>query len=217
MKALNVYTCGPTVYAQSHIGHARTYVCLDMIRRIMNEYEHIPTVWAMNITDIDDKIINEFNKGETGFSSPFEYAHHCEEMFFKNMNELNVLKPDVVLHVTDVIPDIIEFVQDLIKNGYAYVSNGSVYFDVINYSRKFEYEPLKRASESYAEPNSDKHNPFDFALWKHSDDQPYWSSPWGNGRPGWHIECSTMCMKLFGNQVDIHCGGIDLSFPHHTN
>lgn len=224
---LRCYTCGPTVYADAHLGHARTYVCLDMIRRILTDYFRIPVMWAMNITDIDDKIINDFNSKKTGFNTVFEYSKNRENAFFKDMDSLNVRRPDSLLRVTEVIPNIISFVQDLVDKGFAYAESGSVYFDVIKYSKddRFTYAELEPESFNVTEGrkseelvDSGKHNAPDFALWKAAKPgEPSWDSPWGKGRPGWHIECSTMSTMLYGKQFDIHCGGIDLRFPHHTN
>lgn len=224
---LRCYTCGPTVYADAHLGHARTYVSLDMIRRIMTDYFRIPVEWCMNITDVDDKIINEFNTKKTGFNTVFEYSKNREQAFFHDMDSLNVRRPDSLLRVTEVIPQIIEFIDDLIKTGFAYEANGSVYFDVPKYANdeRFTYAELEPSSFNLTEGRQSedlvdqgKRNFPDFALWKGAKPgEPSWDSPWGKGRPGWHIECSAMSTKFYGSQFDIHCGGIDLRFPHHTN
>lgn len=227
-KPLRVYTCGPTVYADSHLGHARTYVSLDMIRRIITDYFRIPTTWAMNVTDIDDKIINTYR--EAGFSSATEYSHNREAAFFKDMDRLNIRRPDALLRVSEVMPDIIEFIEELIKSGFAYKStkDNSVYFNVMKYANdpRFKYAELEpesfNASNTVSNEKLDgdvgKENAADFALWKSAKEgEPHWPSPWGEGRPGWHIECSTMSTLFFGDHFDVHCGGIDLRFPHHTN
>jgi len=227
---LRVYTCGPTVYAESHLGHARTYVSLDMIRRILTDYFKVPVTWSMNITDIDDKIINEFNNGKTGFNTVFEYAKDRENAFFKDLNRLNVKTPDAILRVTEVIPQIIKFIEDLIDNGFAYESGGSAYFNVDKYEKdpRFVYAEIEResylATLNHENPNEideaaiTKTNRSDFVLWKAAKPgEPYWDSPWGKGRPGWHIECSAMSNMFYGTHFDVHCGGIDLRFPHHTN
>ncbi|KAH0789594.1 cysteinyl-tRNA synthetase [Histomonas meleagridis] len=224
-KPLRVYTCGPTVYSDSHLGHARTYVTLDMIRRILSEYFNIPLQWTMNITDIDDKIIDSFNQGKTGCSTIFEYSRNRENAFFKDMDSLNVRRPDSLLRVTEVIPQIIDFIKTLVEKGFAYEKAGSVYFDVQQYINSgFKYAELEAGSYSEENRQSDdlaelgKKNSADFALWKATKPgEPFWDSPWGKGRPGWHIECSTMSGIFFGDHFDIHCGGIDLRFPHHTN
>jgi len=239
-KPLRVYTCGPTVYSTSHLGHARTYIALDMIRRIMTDYFNIPVQWSMNVTDVDDKIIKGFNElseqKKANYGTPDmelkdrvqAYARDREEAFFAELDTLNVRRPDSVLRVTEVIPEIIKFIQDIIDQGFAYVgTDHSVYFDVDKYEAdpRFVYAELERSSfnaegagaEVSADPEG-KRSRNDFALWKAvKPGEPYWPSPWGNGRPGWHIECSTMSTLLYGNQFDIHCGGIDLRFPHHTN
>ena len=229
-QPLKVYTCGPTVYSDSHLGHARTYVSLDMIRRILTDHFKVPVIWSMNITDIDDKIINAFNSGKTGFSTVFEYSKNRESAFFSDLSKLNVKLPDAILRVTEVIPNIIEFIEDLIVKGFAYPSGGSVYFDVGKYENdeRFVYAELER--ESYLstlnhenpseidEAASTKLNRSDFVLWKAAKpNEPFWDSPWGPGRPGWHIECSAMSYLFYGTHFDCHCGGIDLRFPHHSN
>ena len=239
-KPLRCYTCGPTVYSTSHLGHARTYMALDMIRRIMTDYFNIPVQWSMNVTDVDDKIIKGFNdlseQKKSRYGDPSmelrdrvqAYAREREEAFFTELDTLNVRRPDAVLRVTEVIPEIIKFIQEIIDNGFAYQgTDNSVYFDVDKYEAdpRFVYAELERTSfnaagagpEAGADPEG-KRSRNDFALWKAAKEgEPYWESPWGRGRPGWHIECSTMSTLLYGTQFDIHCGGIDLRFPHHTN
>ena len=237
---VRVYTCGPTVYSEAHLGHARTYISLDIIRRILTDYFKIPVQWCMNVTDVDDKIIGEFNKGKTGFDTVFEYSGNREKAFFADMDKLNVRRPDSLLRVSEVIEDIKSFIGDLVAKGFAYVVDGSVYFDVPKYiAEGFEYAELESSSfsdknrqakkpedgEKKGKKRADvdlselgKHDPADFALWKKAKEgEPFWPSEWGNGRPGWHIECSTMSSIFFGDQFDVHCGGIDLRFPHHTN
>ena len=216
-EPLSVYACGPTVYSDAHIGHARTYICLDMIRRVITDYLHIPTIWTMNITDVDDKIISAFNSGQTGFDTIKDYTEDRIKAFFNVMNELNVRRPDNVIKVTDIIPDIIAFIEQLSLGGYAYPTpDGSVYFDVAGFmSEGFDY-PLQNSHND--EPNKFKHSPADFALWKAAKpNEPFWDSPWGNGRPGWHTECATIINMTYNQTLDIHCGGIDLRFPHHAN
>jgi cysteinyl-tRNA synthetase len=239
-KPLRCYTCGPTVYSTSHLGHARTYIALDMIRRIMTDYFNIPVQWAMNVTDVDDKIIKGFNELSEEKKSQYNapgmklndrvqaYAREREKEFFEELDVLNVRRPDSLLRVTEVIPEIVKFIQDIIDEDFAYVGkDNSVYFDVEKYESdpRFVYAELERSSfnaggtgAEFSSESEGKRNRNDFALWKAAkSDEPYWPSPWGNGRPGWHIECSTMSSLFYGDQFDIHCGGIDLRFPHHTN
>lgn len=228
-EPLRVYTCGPTVYAKSHLGHARTYISLDMIRRIITDYFNIPTQWSMNITDIDDKIIDSYNQPDNKkkFGTISQFSSYCEENFFVELDTLNIRRPDVILRVTEVIPEIIQFIKELIDRGFAYASEGSVYFDVDTYEKdgRFVYAELERQSyestkmhEGVNPVTGVKRNRNDFVLWKAAKEgEPYWESPWGRGRPGWHIECSTMSRLMYGDQFDVHCGGIDLRFPHHTN
>jgi cysteinyl-tRNA synthetase len=223
---LRVYTCGPTVYANAHLGHARTYTSLDTIRRILTDFFGIEVTWCMNITDVDDKIIDFFKRGETGFETAFDYSHDREKAFFADMERLNVRPPTSLLRVSEVIPEIVKFIEALIENGFAYPSEGNVWFDVPKYHAQFgtyaELEPesfnQNNVKQEEAEVGAGKKSVPDFALWKAAKpDEPSWESPWGAGRPGWHIECSTMSGLFFGEQFDVHCGGIDLRFPHHTN
>jgi cysteinyl-tRNA synthetase len=223
---LRFYTCGPTVYMEAHLGHARTYASLDTIRRILTDYFRIPVTWCMNITDVDDKIIDTFNKGETGFATAFEYSHDREGMFFRDMDHLNIRRPDSLLRVSEVIPHVLEFISALVSGGYAYEGSGSVYFDLNRYLANPDFAYCQLEPGAF---NPDKLTQTegcevgqrvaaDFALWKAAKEgEPSWASPWGNGRPGWHIECSTMAMLFFGEQFDVHCGGLDLRFPHHSN
>jgi cysteinyl-tRNA synthetase len=134
---LRVYTCGPTVYANAHLGHARTYTSLDTIRRILTDYFNIEVTWCMNITDVDDKIINFFNEGNTGFNTPFEYSRDREKAFFADMERLNVRAPDSLLRVSEVILEIVEFIEELENKGFAYFAGGNVWFDVLKYQSEF--------------------------------------------------------------------------------
>ncbi|KAF8771005.1 cysteine--tRNA ligase, cytoplasmic-like [Argiope bruennichi] len=321
------YSCGPTVYDAAHMGHARSYISFDILRRVLSEYFGYDVFYVMNITDIDDKIIkrarqkflfdeyvkkstdvktvisdvresvqiykkllettedvdkrtmleniiekteNAVQNAENSISSKtddqqvlkslllssedtisewqdklqsntefdnsifFSLPAMWEEAFYKDMEALNVLQPDAITRVTEYIPEIISYVQKIIDNGLAYESNGSVYFDTI----KFDQMPnhfygklvpeafgdLKKLQEGEGELSvsserlSEKKSPSDFALWKSSKPgEPSWDSPWGKGRPGWHIECSVMASSLLGESMDIHTGGFDLKFPHHDN
>jgi cysteinyl-tRNA synthetase len=231
-KSLNWYICGPTVYDAAHLGHARTYVSFDVLRRIMTTYFGYDVNMCMNITDIDDKIIKRALENNVEFE---QFTRMWEEDFFKDMRALNVLYPNHITRVTEYIPEVIKFIQVLIEKNYAYESNGSVYFNIDSYTKnKHQYAKLvpskienqQERLESLIKAEgalsagilSDKINPSDFALWKKSKkDEPYWNSPWGMGRPGWHIECSVMCSAIFGDSLDIHSGGVDLKFPHHDN
>ena len=228
-RTINWYMCGPTVYDSAHLGHARTYLTFDIIRRILSNYFHYDVNLCMNITDIDDKIIQRSNEQKKNFS---EFARYWEDSFFKDMRALNVMYPNYITRVSEYIPEIIAFIEVIIKNGYAYEKNGSVYFDIEAYKKgnhlyaklvpqdkNQNLEELQEAEGALSKDNtSEKKNKGDFALWKTSKkDEPFWDSPWGKGRPGWHIECSVMSFSVFGQSLDIHSGGIDLKFPHHDN
>ncbi|ESO08595.1 hypothetical protein HELRODRAFT_98035 [Helobdella robusta] len=317
------YSCGPTVYDDSHMGHARSYISFDIMRRLLKDYFKYDVFYAMNITDIDDKIIrrarrnylfDEYKKkykplveivqdvmpsvkllskklsSETNEDKKNMYARmynkvqlaiekvndnkdnnidkevlmeefrdvlsdwldetegskvtdnaifaelpkKFEDEFHKDMMALNVQPPDVLTRVSDYVPEIIEFVQQIIQRGYAYVSNGSVYFDTIKFDQSPNHFYAKLVPEAYGDAKaleegegdlsvsedrlSEKKNATDFALWKASKPgEPLWNSPWGKGRPGWHIECSVMASCILGQSLDIHTGGVDLKFPHHDN
>ena len=225
------YQCGPTVYDESHMGHARTYVSFDILRRIMTDYFGYNVKMVMNITDIDDKIIRKTQ--EQGLKDFREISLKYETAFLDDCKRLNVSLPDSITRVSEYVPEIVAFIEKIIENGYAYESNGSVYFNVKKYGEEPDHtyaklEPTsvgnaERMAEgegvlTAAEP-SEKRNSSDFALWKASKPaEPKWPSPWGEGRPGWHIECSAMAAALFKKYpIDIHCGGVDLRFPHHDN
>ena len=296
-KPLTWYMCGPTVYNDSHLGHARTYLTFDIIRRILSDYFGQELFVVMNITDIDDKIIKRtiqehlYNKfilmDEKQKESVYEksvneiqemlkelkkdkeknkdqikkqveklknykskevmyeylynnadlnsidlenedfisFARKHEESFFKDMDALNIKRPDVVTRVTEYVPEIVKFIENIVQKKYAYEMDGSVYFDTRSF--KFDhpkyYNPFNvnmtddddyvRKSEKFS-----KKDRADFALWKKAKPgEPWWDSPWSKGRPGWHIECSVMANSVLGDNMDIHSGGIDLLFPHHNN
>lgn len=224
------YQCGPTVYDESHMGHARTYVSFDIIRRLLTEYFGYNVKMVMNITDIDDKIIRKCQEENVDF---LKIARKYETEFLEDCRRLNVGLPDSITRVSEYVPEIVAFIEQIIKNGWAYESNGSVYFDVKKYSDSPDHtyaklEPTSvNNSEKLAEGEgvlasaeaSDKKSGADFALWKKSKPgEPKWDSPWGEGRPGWHIECSAMAANVFKKHpIDIHTGGVDLRFPHHDN
>ncbi|CAL1546078.1 unnamed protein product, partial [Lymnaea stagnalis] len=314
------YNCGPTVYDASHMGHARSYISFDILRRVLKDYFKYDIFYCMNITDVDDKIIvrarqnylmqqyidsnprpeqvkqdvraaleslkakiakeidpdkhNMLTKmqqkvealvdsGDAGQNvntvrlveirdvlAPWldkekgskvtdnkifaDLPRHWEEEFHKDMEALNVLPADVLTRVSEYIPEVVEYIKKIIENGYAYPSNGSVYFDTKAFDAAPNHFYAKMLPEAFGdkralaegegelslteEQQSEKHNVTDFALWKASKlGEPSWDSPWGKGRPGWHIECSVMASDIFGESMDIHSGGFDLKFPHHDN
>ncbi|XP_077370561.1 putative cysteine--tRNA ligase, mitochondrial isoform X1 [Festucalex cinctus] len=209
------YSCGPTVYDHAHLGHACSYVRFDVLQRILSRVFGITVIHAMVITDIDDKIIQ---RGWQENVSPTIIARMYEEEFKKDMISLKVIPPTVYIRVTENVPQIVAFVQRIIENGNAYATKeGDVYFDIQSIGDR--YGKFGAAGESQEVAGSaSKKDVRDFALWKRSKPQePHWESPWGPGRPGWHIECSTIASSVFGRQLDIHSGGIDLAFPHHEN
>lgn len=213
---VGMYVCGPTVYDYMHIGHARAFVAFDAIKRYLR-LRGYSVIQVQNITDIDDKIINRAKAEGRDWREIVEYYTR------DYMENLKALRVSIHYHprVTEHIGEIIEFIEKLIEKGYAYVApSGSVYFDVSRYPHYGELSGRLsrdqwRQEEEYL---SEKRNPFDFALWKAAKPgEPYWESPWGKGRPGWHIECSVMSTRFLGSQIDIHGGGQDLIFPHHEN
>ncbi|MBQ2063561.1 MAG: cysteine--tRNA ligase [Firmicutes bacterium] len=215
---VNMYVCGPTVYNYFHIGNARPFVVFDTMRKYL-EYRGEKVNFVQNFTDVDDKIINKAR--EEGVTAP-EISEKYIEEYFKDAKALNVTPATVHPKVSETIPDIIAFVQDLIDKGYAYVVDGDVYYS----TRKFqEYGKLSKQNIDDLEAGAriaieeKKKDPLDFALWKarKEEDEIAWESPWGMGRPGWHIECSTMSRKFLGETLDLHAGGQDLIFPHHEN
>ncbi|XP_058404467.1 probable cysteine--tRNA ligase, mitochondrial isoform X5 [Diceros bicornis minor] len=214
--AASWYSCGPTVYDHAHLGHACSYVRFDIIRRILTRIFGCNIIMVMGITDVDDKIIKRAREMNV---SPTSLASLYEEDFKQDMAALKVLPPTVYLRVTENIPQIISFIEGIIAKGHAYsTAKGNVYFDLR--SRGDKYGKLVGVAPGpVGEPvDSDKRHASDFALWKAAKPQEmFWASPWGNGRPGWHIECSTISSLVFGSQLDIHSGGIDLAFPHHEN
>ncbi|MER3445980.1 MAG: cysteine--tRNA ligase [Candidatus Dadabacteria bacterium] len=216
-RTVRMYVCGPTVYSSAHIGHARAAITFDVIQRFLKRIGY-KVEYARNFTDIDDKIINKSR--ETGIP-PAEVARIYTEEYKADMASLGVEPPTYEPKVTDHISDIIELIKTIIDKGYAYQSDGDVFFSI----KKFQgYGKLSRRSpdEMLAgiriDINERKDDPLDFALWKGArPGEPWWESPWGMGRPGWHIECSAMSMRYLGNSFEIHGGGKDLIFPHHEN
>jgi cysteinyl-tRNA synthetase len=214
---VKMYVCGPTVYDYAHLGHGRTYVAFDTIRRYLEHKNYIVKL-IINFTDIDDKIINRANEKRI---TPKELADKFIKSFLEDMEKLNIKPAELYPRVSEHVDDIIKFIETLIEKGYAYVADDGVYFDV----KKFgDYGKLSNINldEIIAghrvEKNLKKKNPEDFALWKFAKpNEPKWDSPWGEGRPAWHIECSAMGIKYLGEQFDIHGGGNDLIFPHHEN
>ena len=216
-RTVKMYVCGPTVYDHAHVGHARSAVVFDVIRRWL-EYRGYKLIFVRNYTDIDDKIIRRAK--EEGIAW-YEVAQKYIDSYEEDMKALNVKEPTYKPRVTQHIREIVEMIDGLIEKGYAYESEGNVYFSVEKFP---QYGKLskRRVEELLAgarvEPGEGKRNPLDFALWKRSKEgEPGWESPWSYGRPGWHIECSVMSMKYLGETMDIHGGGLDLIFPHHEN
>ena len=213
---VNMYVCGPTVYNFIHIGNARPVIFYDMMKRYL-EFLGYDVTYASNITDVDDKIIKkaiESNKTEKEVATFFENA------YFDAVKAVGSKKPDLIPHATDYINEMISFIDELVKNGYAYNVDGDVFFRV---SKVADYGCLSNQVSEDLESgarisvNDKKESPLDFALWKNTDEGIKWDSPFGKGRPGWHTECVVMNHKLFGNEIDIHGGGMDLKFPHHEN
>lgn len=215
---LKVYACGPTVYNFIHIGNARPLCVFDTFRRYM-EYRGYKVNFVQNFTDIDDKIIRRANEEGTDYKTVSE--KYIEE-FWKDAKGMNVREATVHPKATENIDEIINIVSTLIEKGYAYAAdNGDVYFSPKKFNEygKLSHQPLEDL-EAGARINVEevKKEPMDFALWKSAKPgEPYWESPWGHGRPGWHIECSAMVRRYLGETIDIHCGGQDLVFPHHEN
>src|SRR5690348_9509933 len=214
---VKMYVCGLTPKNEPHLGHARLFVVNDTIRRYL-EYRGYPVTYVQNFTDVDDKIIAA---GLRDGVPPSEAARRYTESYFRDMDRLGVRRADIFTYVTEFIPNIIAFVQGLIDKGHAYVVDGDVYFWVPSFPA---YGALSGRDEAAMlagariEPDERKRDPRDFALWKSAKPgEPWWESPWGRGRPGWHIECSTMAMETLGERIDIHGGGSDLIFPHHEN
>jgi cysteinyl-tRNA synthetase len=216
-KEIKIYACGPTVYNFFHLGNARPFIIFDTLRRYL-EYRGYNVNFVQNFTDIDDKMIKRANEENITIK---ELADRFIEEYFKDAKGLCVKEATSHPKATEVVPEIIEMCEVLIRKGFAYEINGDVYFDTKKFENygKLSHQPLEEL-EAGARINVSeiKRDPMDFALWKSKkENEPFWSSPWGDGRPGWHIECSAMVKKYLGDTIDIHCGGKDLAFPHHEN
>jgi len=214
---VKMYVCGVTPYDDAHIGHAMSYIFFDVVRRYL-QFRGYKVKYVQNITDIDDKIIDRANK--LGISAR-ELAEKYTNSFFADMDALNIARADIYPRATEEIPKIIEVIQGLIDKGHAYPAQGSVYFrvrSVADYGKLSHRNLESMMAGARVEAGEEKEHPMDFALWKASKPgEPSWESPWGQGRPGWHIECSAMSLKYLGDTLDIHGGGQDLIFPHHEN
>ena len=215
-KKIRIYLCGVTVYDESHIGHARTIIVFDVLRKYFED-KGIEIEFVQNFTDVDDKIINRAQKENT---TAEVISTRYIENYFNDFDKLNVKRATNYPKATNHIEDIIKFIEELISKKIAYVSKNGVYFSVSKFPQygklsKKKIEELQ--SGARIEVDEAKQDPLDFALWKFSDVLPVWDSPWGKGRPGWHIECSAMSLKYLGEGFDIHGGGRDLIFPHHEN
>lgn len=227
-KEVRIYSCGPTVYNYAHIGNLRTYVFMDLLRRVL-EYNGYTLKHAMNITDVGHLVSDE-DDGEDKMlkgareqkKTPWEIAEYYTDVFMKDINALNIEIPEIVPRATEHIPEMLSFVTGLVEKGFGYETSDGIYFDI----QKFrDYGKLSRANleEQLAgarvEVNEEKHHPADFALWKKAPKEHImqWQSPWGMGYPGWHIECSAMGRKYLGDVFDIHTGGVDHIPVHHEN
>ena len=217
-NTVRMYVCGPTVYNYFHIGNARVFVVFDMLRRYL-EYRGYDVKFVQNFTDVDDKLIKR--AAEENSTVP-QIAEKYIEEYFKDAKGLGIKPATVHPRATETVGEIIDMVEKLIENGHAYVSGGDVYFDTESfkgYGKLSHRDTEQQEAGARIEINEDKKNSYDFALWKaqKEDSEIAWESPWGLGRPGWHIECSAMVYKFLGTEIDIHGGGQDLTFPHHEN
>jgi cysteinyl-tRNA synthetase len=214
---VGMYVCGPTVYKPSHVGHMVGPVIFDTVKRYLT-YLGYEVTWVVNITDVDDKLIKRANELGTTVK---ELAEKMTADYLDCLKKLNVTGIDHMPRATEHIAEMIGIMQGLIEKGYAYAAGGDVYFDITkdhDYGKLCNRDPEQLEAGSRIEVSEKKRNPGDFALWKGSKPgEPAWDSPWGPGRPGWHIECSAMSMELLGETLDIHGGGLDLQFPHHEN
>lgn len=213
---VRMYVCGVTVYDSSHIGHARTVIVFDVLRRYLMS-KGLKVKFVQNFTDVDDKIIN---RAKAEGKSAEEISRRYIDAYFRDFVGLNVLAADVHPKATEHIDDMIGLIKKLVDDGYAYLTLNGVYFRVKKFPGygKLSRKPVEELEAgARIEVDKSKDDPMDFALWKFSSEQPMWDSPWGKGRPGWHIECSAMSLKYLGSTFEIHGGGHDLVFPHHEN
>ena len=213
---ISIYVCGMTVYDDCHIGHARTFLSFDMIVRYLRS-KNIEVNYIRNITDVDDKILM---RAEETKQDPSVLTNRYVERMTSDFNALGMISPDKEPRATENIQIILELINKLIEGGYAYYEGKDVYFSVEsfpNYGKLSNQKMDEILSGARIEIDKEKKNPADFVLWKRSDEGLAWDSPWGKGRPGWHIECSAMSMDALGESFDIHAGGSDLKFPHHEN
>jgi cysteinyl-tRNA synthetase len=216
---VRMYACGPTVYDFAHIGNFRTYVYEDILRRWLR-FKGYQLTHVMNITDVDDKTIRDSKANEP--AQLRAYTDKFTHSFFEDCLALSIERPDKVVNATDHIPDMVQLIQKLVESGHAYEKDGSYYFKISTYPKygqlaKLDFDGMKIGA-SVDVDEYEKEDVRDFALWKApKDGEPYWDTPIGKGRPGWHIECSAMSMRYLGSPFDIHCGGVDNIFPHHEN
>ncbi|MFA5020070.1 MAG: cysteine--tRNA ligase [Candidatus Pacearchaeota archaeon] len=216
---VGMYSCGPTVYNYAHIGNLRTYVFNDLLKRSLTFLGYKVT-HVMNITDVDDKTIK--NSIKEGMDLK-DFTTKYEKIFFEDLQEMNILKPTHILRATESIDEMVKLIKQLIKKGYAYKTTDGIYFSIDkfkDYGKLANLDKSRKTKERINSDEYDKENLRDFALWKfwtEEDGDVYWETEIGKGRPGWHIECSAMSMKILGNTLDIHTGASDLIFPHHTN
>ncbi len=229
---VGLYVCGPTVYGDAHLGHARPAVTFDLVYRYLKHIGY-KVRYVRNITDVGH-LENDADEGEDKIGKkarleqlePMEVVHYYTQRYHKDMDLLNVLSPNIEPHASGHIIEQIDLIKRIIENGYAYEKNGSVYFDVLKYSKDYNYGKLSGrvledliANTRTLEGQDEKENSFDFALWKKAQPEHImrWPSPWSEGFPGWHLECSAMSARYLGNRFDIHGGGMDLMFPHHES
>ncbi|MEK7166471.1 MAG: cysteine--tRNA ligase, partial [Patescibacteria group bacterium] len=216
---VKLYECGPTVYNVAHIGNLRTYITNDILRRTL-EYNGFKVNQVMNITDVDDKTIRRSHDEKTSLK---ELTSKYEKIFLSDIEQLNILRPTSLLRATENIEGMVQLIEKLLRDGAAYKSANGIYFDIFkakNYGRLANLKIEDSAVSRIISDEYDKENPRDFALWKFrtkEDGEVFFEAPFGAGRPGWHIECSSMAMNALGETLDIHTGGHDLIFPHHTN